>query len=87
MNLKIFLLSDRGINHKGRNTEFISYHLISMHFNEEIGHSNSFKRRILFPTIDVVGIHTCMTSQYSFSLDAKNTRIFIPIKSRVTPSL
>ena len=36
---------DTSINLK--NIKFISYHLISFHFNKEIDHSNSYKRRII----------------------------------------
>ena len=74
---------DRGINRK--NIRFISYNLIfSFHFKKEIGHSNSYKCKIM-SAFDVVEIH--MTSQKRFKLMQKFTSIFKLIRSSVRPSL
>ena len=57
---------DTSINRK--NIRFIFHHLISFHFNKKIDDCNSYKRRIIL-TLDFVEKH--MTSQLSFSVDAK----------------
>ena len=77
---------DRGINQKRMENcinaliRFISYHLISLHFNKENYHSNLFKKQDYFKLWH--GRDT-----YDVTIKFKITSIFSPIRASVTPSL